>query len=161
MPKHDGQEDTLALIRQLLDVAQPDEQLLPLVRDRYLYALGLLARTRRLLQAMCFLHENGALDFAEPLARSILEDAATGLWLLQDPEANSETFERSALRDWRLPAESRPTAHKKRYQVMREAMENYRGDAERNVRMPSVESRMTGVMHEHYVDYRDLLRCHA
>lgn len=60
-------------------------------------AMGLLQRSRRLLQAVLLLHKADALDAGDSLARSILEYAITGRWLLTDPDAHLPKFNGATL----------------------------------------------------------------
>lgn len=74
-------------------------------------AVGLLQRSRRLLMGVIALHDADVLDSADSTARSILEYAITGYWLLSDPEANVPKFLGSALGHVRAMEQIKPALY--------------------------------------------------
>jgi hypothetical protein len=120
------------------------------------FAIGLLERSRRLLQALLFLYQNDFGDCSEGLCRSVLEHCATGLWLLEDIEGRFEIVLRAHLRDLRLLKESGSQNAIKSYQELSSLIGSRWGNATREGQLPPITQRLIGPIAQRETIYREL-----
>lgn len=154
-----GDTRTRSLADLVLEVTEPPGDGVPARAffdnpDVYL-AIGLLQGCRSFLKAACALFDEDLEGPIAPLARSSMEYAVTGVWLLNDRPKNLKRFLQGHLYEARRFEKEEPETAEQSRRLVLETFGRILDEEERvPIKLPSFEKRLGDQWRSLYVNYR-------